>query len=388
MRIAYVYTALTTLGGVDRVLSIKANYLADVGGHEVYIITDSQAGREPVFPLSKRVKHIDLQTDFDQQYHHGILRRYFVYRKLMRQYRERLEQTLIEIRADITCCTLGREMDFITQLRDGSRKIGESHIAKPYCRNLHLMEARGFPYNIVARMWRRRLENAAKKLDALVVLTQRDAQSWATVRSAVVIHNPCTIEPKTLADTAHSHKIIAVGRMSEQKAFDRLVRAWQPLTERFPDWDLCIYGEGELRHRLEQLIEELGVKSSCHLCGTTSDVAKEYASSAMFAMTSRFEGFPLVVIEAMTCGLPVVAMDCPTGTREIVETEKNGILVPDGDVKSMTDALSRLMSDSNLRQRMAQGALTTAHTRFAIEPIMQQWLQLFHSVQASPSPRS
>lgn len=380
MKIAYVYTALTTLGGVDRVLSIKANYLADVLRHEVWIITDSQAGRPPVFPLSPRVHHIDLETDFDEQYHHGTIRRYFIYRRLMRQYRERLERTLSEIRPDITSCTLGREMDFITSLNDGSRKIGESHIAKPFCRNFHLMEARGFPYNIVARVWRRRLEQAVKRLDALVVLTERDAASWADVRKAVVIHNPCTIEPHSLAKVRESKTVVAVGRMSEQKALDRLVKAWAGVHEAHPDWQLCIYGEGEMQEQLQQLIIQLGLQSSCRLCGTTDDVASVYASAAIYAMTSRFEGFPLVLIEAMTCGLPVVAMDCPTGTREIIEPDRNGLLVPDGDIAAMTDALNRMIAEPELRERLASGALQSARKRFAIDPVMRQWTALFNSI--------
>ena len=182
MKILYVYTALLTQGGVDRVLTVKANYLAERLGHDVWVVTDSQCGRPLVFPLSPRVHHIDLQTDFDEQYHHGILRRYGIYRRLMRQYRQRLEALLMEVRPDIVCTTLGREMDFLTDIGDGSCKVGESHIAKPFCRNLHLMEARGFPYNIVARLWRRRLEKSVARLDDLVVLTERDADNNPLIR--------------------------------------------------------------------------------------------------------------------------------------------------------------------------------------------------------------
>lgn len=381
MRIAYIYTALTTLGGVDRVLTIKANYLADVLGHEVYVITDSQAGRPPVFPLSERVHHIDLQTDFDEQYHHGILRRYMVYRRLMRQYRQRLEQTLCDVRPDIVSCTLGREMDFLMDIHDGSYKIGESHIAKPYCRNLHLMEERGGLYKLVARLWRARLERAVKRLDALVVLTQRDADSWASVRPATVIHNPCTIVPQGIADVRQSKTVVAVGRMSEQKALDRLVRAWKPIAQHNPDWQLCIYGEGEKQAELELLIAELGLGQSCHLCGTTSDVASVYAGAAIYAMTSRFEGFPLVLIEAMSCGLPVVSMDCPTGAREIVTHGHNGLLVPDGDIEAMSTALQQLIDSPDLRQQLAEVALSSARDRFGMEPVMHQWELLFDGLK-------
>ena len=189
MKIVYLYTALVTVGGADRVVTEKANYLAEVLGHDVYIITDSQNGRQPVFPLSTKVKHIDLDVNFDKQYHHGLVIRAYYYFSLMRLYKKRLGKLLDEIKADVVITTLGRDLDFLTKLNDGSKKVGESHIAKQYTRNFHLMEVRGFPYKQIAQYWRRKQEKAVKKLDAFVVLTQYDAGSWKEIKVANIIPN-------------------------------------------------------------------------------------------------------------------------------------------------------------------------------------------------------
>lgn len=395
MKIVYIYTALLTRGGVDRVLTVKANYLAERLGHEVWVVTDSQCGRPLVFPLSPLVHHVDLDTDFDEQYHHGILRRYMIYRRLMRQYRSRLETLLQQVRPDIVCTTLGREMDFITDLHDGSFKVGESHIAKAFCRNLHLMDARGFPYNIVARLWRHRLERSVARLDRLVVLTQRDAASWAPVCQATVIPNPITIEhgngdsPRSHADpplphsaykgvgTASGGKVISVGRLSEQKAHDRLLRAWAKVVSRHADWQLEIWGEGVEQASLQRLIDTLGLGQSCRLMGITSDIAGVLTSADIYAMSSRFEGLPLVLIEAMSMGLPPVAMDCPTGPREIITDGRNGLLVGDGDEDALSSAICRLIENPDLRHRLASQAKTDTMSRFGLDATMQRWEELF-----------
>ena len=383
----YVYTALLTRGGVDRVLTVKANYLAERLGHEVWVVTDSQCGRPLAFPLSPKVRHVDLGTDFDAQYHHGAIMRYVIYRRLMRRYRRRLQRLLLDVRPDIVCSTLGRDMDFLTSLPDGSAKVGESHIAKPYTRNFHLLEARGWPYSIVARLWRRRQERAVARLDALVVLTQRDAQSWAPVRPATVIANPVTIDVGPPARVEASATVVAVGRLSEQKALDRLVRAWAAVAARHPDWQLQLWGEGEGRGALQDLIARLGLDASCRLMGTTADIASVYASAAIYAMSSRFEGFPLVLVEAMACGLPVVAMDCPTGPAEIIDSGRNGILVPDGDEAALADAICRLIEDPALRTALARQARADALGRYGIDATMQRWEALFASLRpGTPAP--
>lgn len=375
MKIAYVYTSLTTLGGVDRVLSIKANYLADKVGYEVYIITDSQAGRPPTFPLSPKIHHIDLDINFDRQYEFGIVRRFLFYKKMMKIYRQRLEKTLYEIKPDIVSTTCGRDLDFLTEIKDGSKKIGESHIAKQYCRNFHLMEAKGGIYKIVAKYWRRKQENAIKQLDALVVLTNHDAYSWKTVKDAIVIPNPITITTQQIS-TCENNKIISIGRLSEQKGFDMLINAWKIVSKKYPDWELNIYGEGELKDCLEKQIKDNVLGNSLHLCGPTKNVVEKYAESSIYVMSSRFEGFGLVLVEAMACGLPCISFDCPYGPSDIIRHNEDGLLVENGNIQKLADAIIYLIKNSFTRKQMGKKSFENS-LRYSINNIMQQWTNLF-----------
>jgi hypothetical protein len=188
------------MGGVDRILTTKANYLAEQPGYEVYIITDSQCGQPFTFPLSEKVKHIDLGLNFGRQYTYSLPRRFWYYLSRMHTYKKRLEQLLTELHPDITISTLGREMDFLPTLCDGSLKVGETHIAKPFCRNFHLMEQRGGIHRLMAKYWRHKQEEAVRKLDALVVLTKNDAESWRCVKEACIIPNPITLHPSAPCD--------------------------------------------------------------------------------------------------------------------------------------------------------------------------------------------
>lgn len=380
MKIVYIYTALVTVGGADRVVTEKANYLAEVLGHDVYIITDSQNGRQPVFPLSTKVKHIDLDVNFDKQYHHdhGLLVRAYYYFSLMHLYKKRLGKLLDEIKADVVITTLGRDLDFLTKLKDGSKKVGESHIAKQYTRNFHLMEARGFPYKQIAKYWRRKQEKAVKKLDAFVVLTQYDAESWEEIKVANIIPNslPFYTEESSSLD---KKRIITVGRLSEQKGFDLLVSAWSFITKKHPDWEIHLYGEGELENELKKSITQNGIEDSFIIHKPVKNIKEKYLESSIYVMSSRFEGFGMVLIEAMACGVPCISFDCPHGPSYIIKDGEDGILVENGNVEQLAEAISTLITDTDKRFAMGKAAKQNV-LRYSQENIMKQWESLFYKL--------
>lgn len=378
MKIVYLYTALVTVGGADRVVTEKANYLAEVLGHDVYIITDSQNGRQPVFPLSTKVKHIDLDVNFDKQYHHGLVIRAYYYFSLMRLYKKRLGKLLDEIKADVVITTLGRDLDFLTKLNDGSKKVGESHIAKQYTRNFHLMEVRGFPYKQIAQYWRRKQEKAVKKLDAFVVLTQYDAGSWKEIKVANIIPNSL---PFYTAESSSLDKkqIITVGRLSEQKGFDLLVSAWSYITKKHPDWEIHLYGEGELENELKKSITQNGIEDSFIIHKPVKNIKEKYLESSIYVMSSRFEGFGMVLIEAMACGVPCISFDCPHGPSYIIKDGEDGILVENGNVERLAEAISTLITDTDKRVAMGKAAKQNV-LRYSQENIMKQWESLFYKL--------
>ena len=375
MKIAYIYTALTTTGGVDRILSVKANYLANVLKYEVYIITDSQEGRPIIFPLSDKVHHIDLNINFGIQYKYGMLKRFFYYRFLMKKYKRNLTKVLNNIKPDFVLTTCGRDMDFITSIKDGSIKIGESHISRHFIRNFHLLEDKGFPYKSIVKYWRKKQDKAVKKLDAFIVLTYYDALSWSSVRRALIIPNPLTFSPLQKSD-CESKKIISVGRLTEQKGFDLLIKAWALMAKKYTDWEINIYGNGELEKYLNSLIQKYNVCDSFHINPPTPDIASKYCESSFYVMSSRFEGFGLVLTEAMSCGIPCISFDCPYGPSEIIQNGIDGILVKNGDINALAEKIEYLIENKAIRKEMGRKAITDI-ARYEPNIVMESWKNLF-----------
>ncbi|MGN1156396.1 MAG: glycosyltransferase family 4 protein [Agathobacter sp.] len=379
MKIFYIYTGLITKGGADRVITIKANWLA-THGYNVSIVTDSQMDIPPVYKLLPEVHLIDFGIDFMQQYKYGILKRSFMYFRLMRMYRKKLTKLLKEERPDIVMTTLGREMDFLTKINDGSIKIGESHIARQFTRNFHLMEERGGIYELVSKYWRHKQAVAVKRLDKLVLLTSQDETCWKmTTQKTCVIPNPITIEYAERS-SLDMKRVIAVGRLNEQKGYDFLIEAWSIVAKKHPDWTLDIYGEGQLMDFIQNMIIQYGLKASINLKGVVKDINREYAKSSILVLSSRYEGFGLVLVEAMSCGVPCVAFDCPFGPRDIINSGIDGLLVKYLDVKALADGLCTLIENVKLRKAMGNKAFEHIK-RYDVDRVMQMWIDLFNKLK-------
>ena len=375
MRIAYIYPALTTVGGADRVIVNKANYFADVCGYEVYIITAHQNGQPSFFPLSDKVKHLDLAVNFNEQYRHSFFVRGFIYFKLLRIYKRKLSDLLKELKADFVLTTISRDIDFLHSIQDGSIKIAEAHVAKDFIRNFHLLKKKSLLYKIIGNIWTKRLEHAIKKFSAFVVLTRRDADAWSNIRQAVVIPNSIPFWPEQ-PSLCTNKKIISVGRLNEQKGFERLIEAWSYIACQHSDWKLYIYGNGELESFLKKFIQDKNVSDSLFIINPVKNIIDKYLESSIYIMSSRFEGFGMVLVEAMTCGLPVIAFDCPHGPAELITEGEDGFLVENGNIQQLAEKISYLIDNENIRITMGQKARENIK-RFGQDQIMQKWIDLF-----------
>ncbi len=222
------------------------------------------------------------------------------------------------------------------------------------------------------------------RLDALVVLTEADRQRFeehlGDPPPVRVIPNTVREIPGVRADLS-AKRVLAAGRLTPQKGFDLLVEAWAGLPPAPGDWKLRICGKGALRKQLRRQIAGLGLEDSVELPGAR-DVAEEMRNASIFVLSSRFEGFPLVLLEAMAAGMAVVAFDCPTGPGEIIRDRKNGILVPDGDVEALAAGIRALSEDEELRRRCAEAAVSTAR-EYTIEAVGPRWLALFEELLAT-----
>jgi glycosyltransferase involved in cell wall biosynthesis len=221
------------------------------------------------------------------------------------------------------------------------------------------------------------------KLDALAVLSEDDRRTYEGAfrpgRPRVVfIPNAIPKLGDGLADPAN-RVVVAAGRLMPQKGFDRLIPAFAQVVQHHPDWKLRIFGSGPKRNELQKLIAEHGVAASVALMGRASDLGSEFAKGSIFALSSRFEGMPMVLLEAMSKRLPVVSFDCPTGPRQLVTSGHNGLLVPNGDIDEFAAALRELIEDGEKRARMGAAAAETA-SRHALEVVGQQWVELLHEL--------
>lgn len=377
MKIFYIYTALVTKGGADRVIAEKASWLAE-HGNEIAIVTDTQLGREPVFPLSPKVKLIDLAIDFSKEYGHSFPVRIWMYYKLMRQYRKKMTVLLMSEHPDIVISTLGRDISFITKIKDGSKKMGEAHTTKHFIRNFHLLENKNFLLKFLTKYFRWNMDRQVKRLDALVVLTNQDKEDWGHLLPVYVIPNSYPFYPET-PSTCENKQAIIVGRYNSAKGYNYLIDAWRDVYKKYPDWIINIFGSGEYEDKVRKQINDYGLQDVIIMNNPTDHIMEEYLKSSIYVMSSVFEGFAMVLLEAMACGLPCVSFDCPYGPRNVITDGEDGFLVDYLNSKALADSICKLIENEALRKQMGKNGRNNV-LRYSRENIMPQWISLFESI--------
>lgn len=376
-RIVYCTPALYMAGGVERVLTLKANYFAEHFGYDITIILTEGKDKPLFYPLSEKVKVINLNIGFEELWTCSFIKKVFVYLKKQYQYKKLLKKELFLIRPDITISLLRREINFLTSIKDGSKKIGELHVNRANYRNFEQGEA-NLLKNLFAKFWMYNLVTNLKQLDKFVVLTEEDRNNWLELNNVEVIPDPLTFSSSSISSLTEK-RVIAVGRYVYQKGFDLLLKSWSIVEKTCPDWILTIIGQGD-RLQYETLIDELRIdRTRCKLLGPKEQIQDEYMSSSFLVMSSRFEGFGMVLVEAMSCGLPVVSFDCPCGPKDIIQDNVDGVLVESGNVKKLAEAIIMLIQHPQKREEMANKAIENVQ-RFRIDQIAGKWKSLFDAL--------
>ena len=378
--IVFCTPALYSAGGVERVVSYKASYFAEQLGYDVTIIVTEGKGRDCYFPLSDKVKVINFELGFEALWQASFVKKIILYLTKQRQYKKLLKRELMCIRPDFTITTLRREINFLSDIPDGSKKIGELHVDRANYRNFATNKQNPIK-QVFSRWWSNSLLDHIRRLDKMVLLTDSAMYDWPELDNKIKISDPLPF----LIDEKSSllcKRIISIGRFDYEKGNDLLLQVWKKVEKQMPDWQLDIYGNGNREPYLLQM-RQLEIDSSrCHLYEPINDVKKEYLNSSVFVLPSRYEGFGLVLIEAMACGVPVVSFDCENGPRSIITNGADGFLIPTFDIDAFADKLLLLMRDENLRRQMGEKAQKSA-AKYDIDSIGLQWKQLFDGLMAN-----
>ena len=376
MKIVYCTPSLYIAGGIERVLTTKMNYLSDKAGYEVWVILTDGKGKNPYFHLSDKIHIVNLDLNFEELWSLGFLKKIFVYLKKQRIYKKKLKEALYEIRPDITVSTLRREINFITSIKDGSRKVGEMHVNRANYRNFEANDTNALK-KIFERIWMKSLVGKLKKLDQFVVLTDEDRRNWHELDNVTTIPNPLNVFP-TIESNQSARKVIAAGRYCYQKGFDLLLRAWAIVNEKHKDWHLDIYGAGK-NVEYKNLVNTLNICQNVGINPPTDNIYAKYADASIFVFSSRFEGFGMALLEAMATKLAVVSFACPCGPKDIISDGNDGVLVTNEDIQELADKICYLIENEEERKSMAENAKLKA-MQYSVDNIMHRWIRLFESL--------
>ena len=357
---------------MERVLANKANWLAS-NGYDVSIVTTDQRGRKPYFALDDSIATYDLDINYDET-NGRLLKKILLYPLKQKRHRQRLEKLLKALRADVVVCMFNNDVSFAYKLKDGSRKVLEVHFSR-----YKKLQYNRHGFWALADRWRtQKEEHYVRQYDKFVVLTHEDKKLWGDLPNMVVIPNARTYEADVRADISRK-RVLAIGRYDYQKGFDTLLDIWHQLGVQSQGWTLDIVGDGPLRASLQQQKDRLQL-TNVNLLPPTNDVKSHYCQASIVVMSSRYEGLPMVLLEAQAHGLPIVAFACKCGPRDVISNGVDGYLVEERDEKKFAERLNELMHDMSLRQRMSDAAYTNS-TKYGEDAIMKKWEQLLSSLQ-------
>ena len=380
MKIVYIFHAFASKAGVERILSNKMNYLVSHYGYDVTFITYEQGNHPFAYYLDKRIKVVDLDVLFYPLYALNPLKRFIKKSKIKHLFKSKLSNILEKINPDCVVLTTYDFDKFESILSLPYRFIIESHVCMSDIRNE--LKHNNFFIRYIAKKVDNKSFNYLDKTTCMVTLTESDRNEWKK-RTSIPIHvipNFASQVPDCCSSySMRPNRILSVGRLTNQKGFDYLIKSWSIIAHKFPTWRIDIFGHGELHNYLHNLIIEHNLMQSVKINVPTDRIFDEYNNSSVFLLTSRYEGYALVLIEAMSCGVPCISFDCPNGPAELITHGEDGLLVPLGDIEKLAESIEWMITHEEERLRMSNNARQKAK-KYTAEVIMPQWVELFEKV--------
>lgn len=384
MRIVYCISDHTPAGGTERTLSIQANYFVQKG-YDVHIITtELPSSSKTAFDFSEKIQFHCLNINYEEVDNSTSLIKIFKRIQKGKVHKKRLTSLLCTLQPDFTISLFGHEVSFLYTINDKSLKIVQYH----FSHHARLIELKSNGSSLFQKcftlMKERRKQSFINYYDAFVVLTNEDAKTWKKISNIHVIPNAISFTPSVVSSCTNK-QILSVGRLTTLKGYDILLQIWSKIANKYPEWHLHIYGKGEDYDKLKQIIQQLGIGNSVQIFPPTNNIIEKYIDSSIYVMTSRSEGFPMVLPEAMICGLPCVSFATSCGPSEIITQGEDGFIVPFGDTQGFCNKLKLLMDNEYLRRQMGEKAHSNI-MRYSIDNIMKQWEMLFQQLSNRNSP--
>ena len=376
MKILYCIPSLSESGGTERIVTQKINFLLQFEQYDITIVTTEGINKKPFYDLHQSAKVIELNINFLEEFRKPLYSKYIGTKRKLKEYKNKLIQIINTQNIDICISTGAKELEFLHEIQIPCKRICELHFSK-YNRELFLEGKKGgILWKFIGKIRTYQLIKQTSGLDQLVVLTKKDEKDWKKTHNNIKqIYNFSDFQSESLA-LLENKKVISVGRLTEQKGYNYLIEAWAIIKNKKSDWILEIYGEGDLYNELFQQIKDCRLENHVILKGRTNQVQEKIIESSIFALSSKYEGFPMVLLESMACGVPVVSFDCETGPAEIIENNDCGILVENRNVLKLAEALLTMMDDKDLRKKSGEIAKIKS-ANFSKSKIMTQWIDLF-----------
>ena len=381
MKLLYILGNIINKAGVERIMTQKINYLAETG-HDISLLTTDQNNQPLSFPISKNVHYLSVSAPIPSRTDYSFFKWLSSFYNARSLFSKVINSIVIEELPDIIICTTYSfdVLDILTRIchKKHIKLIIESHIQLT---NVFMQQR--LAYNSILSFYGKIHDNYIlqhiRKASMLVCLTNEDMKSWRKLHidNVYVIPNMITIQPPVTIDYSIK-RVIAVGRYSDQKGFDMLIKAWGKLSPKYKDWHLYIFGN-EDRAPYEEMAKTEKCQDTCHCMPVTEDIAAEYGKSSIFVMSSRYEGMPLALIEAMSSGLACVSFNCPNGPSDIINDGTDGFLAKNGDIDDLAAKIEYLICNESLRNQIGIRAKQNIE-RYSPDAIMQQNILLYNRI--------
>lgn len=372
MKIIYCLKSLKIYGGLEKVIIDRANYLSNKFNYEIVFVTTDQGNNSIAFPLSPKIKVIDLNINFSEIQNNKLNKYLKLFIKFIK-YKDKIKKIILKEKPNFVVSLGAEDKIILPFLKKNYILIREIHLAKK-----KYLEVTGNIFFFHKYIFYAIGNLLIKKYDKVILLTEEDRKIRRIKKDAIVIPNPININIPA-SSNCENKKIISVGRLERQKGYDLLINVWKRLADKFPEWKVEIYGEGSEKEKLQNKIKKAKLEDRFYLKGTTDNIQEKYIQSSIYVMSSRYEGFGLVLIEAMNCGLPVISFKCKSGPSEIITDNVDGFLCEEENVIEMANKIEELIVNEEKRKQFGKNAKKNIQ-RYSQDKIMNQWKELFEEL--------